>query len=90
MKKVYRQEGPIGFYRGFWATLFGSAAYLTSQLTILELFYSKFNNNPKMTTQIPYTGGLEVRIIGAALTASVVRTLVECPFEYAKVRRQTN
>lgn len=40
-----------------------------------------------MTTPIPYTGGLEVRIIGAALTASVVRTLVECPFEYAKVRR---
>ena len=40
-----------------------------------------------MTKKIPYTFGIEYRILGAALTASVVRTLVECPFEYAKVRR---
>ena len=43
-----------------------------------------------MKYKVPLTGGLELRIIGAALTASLVRTLVECPFEYAKVRRQIN
>ena len=42
-----------------------------------------------MTRKIPYTAGLEPRIIAAGLIAGAFRAIIECPVEYAKVRRQT-
>ena len=42
-----------------------------------------------MQTAIPFTHGIEVRVIGAAIFAASARAFVECPFEYAKVRGQT-
>ena len=42
-----------------------------------------------MRTQIPYTMGLEARVVAAGLIGGSCRSLVECPFEYAKVKGQT-
>jgi solute carrier family 25 (mitochondrial carnitine/acylcarnitine transporter), member 20/29 len=42
-----------------------------------------------MTSAIPLTGGLQPRVIAAGVMASTARALVECPFEFAKVKRQT-
>ena len=38
-----------------------------------------------MTSKIPYSFGVEYRLIVGALAAGFVRTCIECPFEYAKV-----
>ena len=38
---------------------------------------------------IPHTAGLELRILTAGVFAGTVRSLIECPFEYIKVKRQT-
>ena len=40
-------------------------------------------------TVIPFTGGLETRVLQAAWCASLARAIIECPIEYAKVARQT-
>jgi len=40
-----------------------------------------------MTRKIPYTMGLEPRVIVAGLLAGFTRSIIECPFEYAKVNR---
>ena len=39
-----------------------------------------------MTTLVPYCGGLEYRVIASGIIAGTARAVVECPFEYAKVR----
>lgn len=40
-----------------------------------------------MTKKIPYTAGLEPRVIAGGLVAGLARSVMECPFEYAKVKR---
>ena len=40
-----------------------------------------------MLIKIPGTGGIEIRVIVGGLLSALARSLVECPFEYAKVRR---
>lgn len=49
--------------------------------------YTYFKDNEKMKQPLPGTGGLEKRVLFAALTASSMRAFIECPFEYAKVKR---
>ena len=35
------------------------------------------------------TGGLQLRVVASGLMSAAARAIVECPFEYAKVKRQT-
>lgn len=44
---------------------------------------------PNANTVIPFTFGLETRVLQAAWFASLARALIECPIEFAKVARQT-
>ena len=39
-----------------------------------------------MMSQIPLTGGIQLRTLAGGLSAGVFRAIVECPFEYSKVR----
>ena len=43
-----------------------------------------------MTQPIPFTGGLQPRVIAAGLFASTVRNFIETPLEFVKIRAQTN
>ena len=43
-----------------------------------------------MREEIQLSMGVERRTVLAGVIASVSRAVVECPFEYAKVRMQTN
>lgn len=85
IRNVYQKEGFIGFYRGCVPLFFGSLMYRSSQFAILDAVYTRFENNIFMTTKIPFTGGLEPRVIAGGLVAGVARSIMECPFEYAKV-----
>jgi hypothetical protein len=42
-----------------------------------------------MREKIPSSGGIELRVLFGGIISGTVRSLVECPFEYAKVKRQT-
>ena len=39
-----------------------------------------------MSKVIPYSNGLEYRTLAAGVIAGSVRSVLECPFEYAKVK----
>ncbi len=39
--------------------------------------------------ELPHTHGVQVRVVGAAVAAATVRSVLECPIEFAKVARQT-
>lgn len=39
--------------------------------------------------ELPRSHGVQVRVVGAAVAAATVRSLLECPIEFAKVARQT-
>ena len=83
------QEGPIGFYRGCVPPFFGSVLYRSVQFSVFEAFYTKWEKNESMQQTIPGTGGLEWRTVCAGFLGGSTRSFIECPFEYAKVKRQT-
>ena len=51
--------------------------------------FTYFKDNESLKVPIPGTGGIEKRVLLSAIVASSVRAFIECPFEYAKVKRQT-
>ena len=42
-----------------------------------------------MNQVIPGTGGISYKVLLGGLVASSTRAIIECPFEYVKVKRQT-
>ena len=88
---VFKQEGPIGFYRGWMPPFIGSVIFRSLQFSVFEAFYTKWEKDTDgpMRKKIPGTGGIEYRVPASAFIAGSVRACVECPFEYAKVKRQT-
>jgi solute carrier family 25 carnitine/acylcarnitine transporter 20/29 len=95
-KKLYKSDGKLGFYRGGMPIILGASFFRSMQFSVFELVYSRFDkNNLKnknyekyFTKVIPYTKGLEVRTIVAGIASGICRSLVECPFEFVKIRRQ--
>jgi solute carrier family 25 carnitine/acylcarnitine transporter 20/29 len=89
MQKVWREEGLRGFYRGSLPPFFGSVAFRSLQFSCFEMVYTYLEGNPSMTKPIPNSFGLQPRVILGGLAAALVRSIIENPFEYAKVKRQT-
>ncbi|KAK3698276.1 hypothetical protein QZH41_009505, partial [Actinostola sp. cb2023] len=50
--------------------------------------YTKMNTRHGVK-EIPFTGGIQIRVVVAGAFASTVRAIIETPLELAKVRRQT-
>ena len=88
-KNVFKQEGPIGFYRGFIPPFIGSAVYRGAQFSTFEGTYTKLSKNESFCQPIPGTFGLERRVLAGGFAAGLARNALEIPFEYAKVSRQT-
>ena len=89
IKNVFKQEGPIGFYRGWVPPFFGSVLYRSVQFSVFEAFNTMWEKDEAMRKKIPGTGGLEYRTLCAGFLGGSSRSVIECPFEYAKVKRQT-
>lgn len=94
--KVYSRDGLIGLYRGCAPPLIGSGLYRSVQFAVYEALYTKWNDPQQARTffnfhyELPFTGGLQLRVIISSFLASTCRSLLESPIEYAKVARQTN
>lgn len=89
IKNVYKQDGFRGFYRGWIPPLMGAVIYRSSQFAAFEAAYARMEDTPSLTNAIPGTSGLQPRVILAGMFAGSVRSIVECPTEYIKVKQQT-
>ena len=89
IKNVYNKEGPVGFYRGWLPPFMGSVVYRSVQFSVFEACYPRWASNKTLCQEIPYMMGLEWRTLFAGIAGGSARSFIECPFEYAKVKRQT-
>jgi solute carrier family 25 carnitine/acylcarnitine transporter 20/29 len=97
MKEIFKKEGIKGFYRGGTSIVIGSSLYRSTQLSVFEAVHSRFdkknlknkNYEKFFTYVIPHTMGLEMRTVAAGFACGIGRAVVECPFEFIKVRKQT-
>ena len=89
IRQVLRNEGAIYLYKGVLPAGMGSIVVRATALSVFDLFYTKWASNENLMKKIPLTGGIEYRTFFAGFLAGNVRAILECPFEYAKVRRQT-
>ena len=87
--KTFKAEGVRGLYRGCLPPLWGSGIFRSAQFAVFEAAYTAADRHSQLRRQIPFTAGLETRVIMAGVCASTARAIVETPLEYAKVRRQT-
>ena len=87
--RIYKKEGIRGFYKGALYPFFGSIIFRSLQFSIFDSTYNYLKDSENFTRSLPYTFGVQPRVILGALFAAAVRTVIECPFEYAKVKRQT-
>ena len=86
---VWQADGWRGFFKGWMPPFFGSVIFRSAQFAAFESAFTKWETNSFMRREIPGTMGLELRVVGAGIFAGTVRSLIECPFEYAKVKGQT-
>ena len=68
-------------------TFFSLAISASMTFALFEAFHTKWEHNETMLYKIPYSGGLELRTLTAGFLTGALRTIGECPFEYAKVKR---
>jgi solute carrier family 25 (mitochondrial carnitine/acylcarnitine transporter), member 20/29 len=85
-KVISTEGGFLGLYKGSLPPLIGSGVYRSIQFAVFEALYTKWS---KYDAEIPYSGGLEYRVIAAGASASTVRSIIESPIEFVKVKRQT-
>ena len=89
VKNVYRKEGLVGYYRGWLPPFMGSVVYRSVQFSVFEACYTRWASNETLCREIPGMMGLEWRTLLAGIAGGSARSFIECPFEYAKVKRQT-
>jgi solute carrier family 25 carnitine/acylcarnitine transporter 20/29 len=87
IRSVLRNEGALYLYKGAMPAGIGSIVYRATGFSVYELFYTKWEHNEKLRKKIPFTGGIEQRTFFAGWLSGSFRAFLECPFEYAKVRR---
>jgi solute carrier family 25 carnitine/acylcarnitine transporter 20/29 len=89
IKQLYKLEGVRGFFRGIIPPILGGSLFRSAQFAAFEALYTKLDKHPVFGKAIPYTAGLEPRIILGGIASGTARSIVENPFEYSKVQRQT-
>jgi len=89
VKKIVRNEGVLGLYRGLVPPLIGSAIFRSIQFGAYGIAYGNLAKYHWTTEEIPYTSGLQARVMISSVFASAVRSVVETPLELMKIRLQT-
>ncbi len=57
-------------------------------IAVFEACYTAMDNGP-WRNEIPFSGGLQTRVILGGIVASTARAVIETPLEYAKVSEET-
>lgn len=87
VKNVMAKEGPLGFYKGCVPPFIGSVLFRSVQFSVYQMVYTKCADYDSFTREIPGTYGIQYRVVAGACMGATVRAILECPFEYAKVKR---
>lgn len=90
-RSVLRNDGFKGFYRGMVPILL-STSVQKSALFAAYAGAKRWCDESRiaaLTTPLPLLSGMTSSVIVGGVAASTARTVVETPFELAKVRRQT-
>ena len=85
---ILRAEGLRGLYRGLLPPLLGSSVFRSVQFSVYGGAMGAARASPLLMSEIPGSGGLQLRVLAAGLASSLARTLLETPLELIKVRRQ--
>lgn len=89
IRKVWRMEGPVGFFRGVFPPLMGSSVYRSAQFAVFEAVYTREQELGWDKALVPGGAGLAWATVFAGMCGASARSIVESPIEYAKVKRQT-
>lgn len=87
VSNIFKHEGISGFVKGWRPPFVGSILYRSIQFSVYEMVFTAGEKNKSLQQVIPYTGGLEYRVALGGFVSGSVRSLVENPFEYAKVKQ---
>lgn len=83
-KNILAKEGPLAFYKGAGAVAVGTMLQRGFVMSSYELVYSRADQRLDGTVL-----GVQKRALIGGMFAGIVRSVLECPFEYVKVRRMT-
>lgn len=86
---VVRTEGVLALYRGIVPPLVGSSVFRSVQISTFAGVYAAAGGTA-LAAELPGTGGLQARVLVAAVVSSTARALIETPLELIKVRQQTS
>lgn len=89
IKRVWRSEGPVGFFRGVVPPLLGSSVYRSAQFAVFEAVFTRTQELGLDKATVPGSGGLAYATVLAGVCGASARAVIESPIEYAKVKRQT-
>ena len=78
-----------GFYKGSNAIVVGTMLQRGSVMATYEYVYNQSSEYKKLQEIVPYSAGVEKRTVLSGFCAGALRSVIECPFEYVKVRRMT-
>jgi len=85
--ETLKKDGFKGLYKGSISAMLGSISFRAVQWAVYDATYV-LTDSDSFSYKIPFTGGLEVRVVISSISAATSRAVVECPFEYVKVKRQ--
>ena len=89
MRQVVQKQGFLALYKGLLPPLAGSVVFRSIQFSTYIGTYVALEDSEALSRPIGALGGLQPRVVLAALTSASVRTVIETPLEHVKVRRQT-
>lgn len=82
-RRLVGAGGVRALYAGLLPPLAGSSVFRSVQFSAYAFAYAA-----QAPTEVPGTGGLQVRVLTAGFASSLARALIETPLEYVKVRQQ--
>ena len=84
LSHIFKTEGPLALYRGFTAAVSGSIAFRALPFTAYTFTNTQLTRYaPKFWSEQPF-----LLAFVAGSSGGFLRSLVECPLEVLKVRRQ--
>lgn len=84
--KILKNDGFLSLYKGWQPPMAGSVLFRSLQFSVYQMVYTKCDKNETFSKEIPYTNGIQGRVVLGGLISGTVRAIIECPFEYTKVK----
>lgn len=85
--QTLRTQGIRGLYRGATPQFIGSMMFRSTQFGVFTSVYTRLNNGFGLY-EIPFTTGLQVRLVLGGIASGLARAALETPIDYWKIRRQ--